>query len=61
MSSTTVASPVEAQIAFADAALGMAGHDLSDPVLRDILRQVVAGQITREQGAELARRHVEAR
>jgi hypothetical protein len=60
MSSTT-ASPVEAQVAFADAALGVAGHSLSDPVLRDILRQVVAGQITREQGAELARRRVEAR
>jgi hypothetical protein len=61
MSSTTVARPVAAQIAFADAALGVAGHSVSDPVVRDVLRRVVAGEISRAEGAELARLHVESR
>lgn len=62
----TVARPrptraqVDERIALADAALGAAGHSLDDPVLRQIFSQVVAGDLSRAEGAERARQHIEA-
>lgn len=61
--SVTTARSSQAQagaLAFADAALGAAGHSVSDPVLRGILRRIADREITSEQGAEEARRHIES-
>lgn len=51
---------VDERIALADAALGAAGHSVEDPVLRQILTRVVAGDLSRADGAEQARRHIES-
>lgn len=40
----------ERRMAFADAALGAAGHEISDPALREIRRRVIRGELTAEEG-----------
>lgn len=46
---------IERRMAFADAALGAAGHEVSDPELRAISRRVAAGEITGDEAAALVR------
>ncbi|QJU56126.1 antitoxin VbhA family protein [Herbiconiux sp. SALV-R1] len=40
---------------FADAALGAAGHEVTDPVLRAISRRVAAGEVTGDEAAALVK------
>ncbi|WP_157078893.1 antitoxin VbhA family protein [Herbiconiux solani] len=46
---------IERRMAFGDAALGAAGHEVSDPELRAISRRVAAGEITGDEAAALVR------
>lgn len=45
-------------MSFADAGLGLAGHELSDPLLRSILEQNLSGELTDEEAAAEARVHL---
>lgn len=38
-----------------------AGHALEDPVLRDIVRRQLAGEISGDEARELGRQHLEQR
>lgn len=49
------------RIAFADAALGAAGHEVTDPVLRDLTRQVAAGTISADEAIARSIVHIDAR
>lgn len=40
---------VERRLGFADAALGAAGHEVTDPELRRLSRRVAAGELTAEE------------
>lgn len=57
--------PTEAEIdramAYIDGVHGAAGHHISDPVLRDLLRQFETGDITAEECRELSSRHIQQR
>jgi hypothetical protein len=37
---------IERRIAFADAALGAAGHEVTDPKAREVARQIAVGRLT---------------
>lgn len=43
------AAEVERRIRFADAVLGAAGHEVTDPALRELSRQVASGELTAEE------------
>lgn len=47
------------RVAFADAALALAGHEVTDPVLRKILEQQARRELTGDEAREAIRRHVE--
>lgn len=49
---------VERRVATADAALGLAGHQITDPVTRDILRRAAAEEITSDEAAALINKHI---
>ena len=40
---------INRRIAFADAALGAAGHTVTDPQTRELARQVAAGKLTGDE------------
>jgi hypothetical protein len=46
------------RLAFAEAALGAAGHQVTDPYLRDLLAQYARGEISGDEARELSRRYV---
>lgn len=46
------------RLAFADAALGAAGHQVTDPYLNDIAARFARGEITIEEASELSDRHI---
>lgn len=48
----TVDDQMAAALALADGALGAAGHEMSDPVIREIGFRVAAGQITGDEAAK---------
>ncbi len=50
---------VERRLAFADAALAVAGHEVTDPVLRDILERAARHEITGDEAIVATRRHVQ--
>lgn len=49
----------EDKIAFADAALALAGHEVTDPVLRDLLERVARDEISGDEARALMRKHVQ--
>jgi hypothetical protein len=53
-------SEVERRMCFADAALGAAGHEVADPTLRELSRQVAAGTITAEEAIARGVAHIDA-
>lgn len=59
---TTAARYSEAQaadrLAFADAALGAAGHEVTDPYLNEVAARFARGEITIEEAGALSDRHV---
>ncbi|MPV50854.1 hypothetical protein GCG21_12710 [Pseudactinotalea sp. HY160] len=46
------------RLAFADAALGAAGHEVTDPYLLAVGERFARGEISIEEAGELGRRHV---
>lgn len=50
---------VREAIAFADAALALAGHAVTDPYIRDLLEQCLSGQISDAEYIALATQHID--
>lgn len=46
------------RLAFADAALGAAGHEVTDPVLNEIAARFARGEISIEEAGELGDWHI---
>lgn len=46
---------VERRMSFADAALGAAGHEVTDPAVRAISRRLAAGEVTGDEAAALVK------
>ena len=46
---TVSEAEINRRIAFADAALGAAGHEVTDPQTRELARQVAAGKLTGDE------------
>ena len=55
------AAEVERRMSFADAALGAAGHEVTDPELRELSRQVAAGRLTAEEAIARGVARIDAR
>lgn len=45
------------RLAFADAALGAAGHEVTDPYLNEIAARFARGEISFDEAAELGDQH----
>lgn len=58
-SATRITRTPEDHIAFADAALGAAGHEITDPVTRAIIARVAREEITGDEAVAQIRRHVQ--
>jgi hypothetical protein len=52
---------IERRISFADAALGAAGHEVTDPYLRALQRRVILGELTAEAAIAAGIAHIDAR
>lgn len=50
---------VDEHLAFADAALALAGHEVTDPALRSILGQQARHELTGDEARAAIRRHVQ--
>lgn len=50
---------VDERLAFADAALALAGHEVTDPVLRALMERVARGEMTGDDAVVAMRRHVQ--
>ncbi|WP_103064048.1 hypothetical protein [Actinomyces qiguomingii] len=50
---------VQERIAFADAALALAGHEVTDPFVRDLVIRVARGEMTGDEAVGVARRHIQ--
>jgi len=48
-------------MAEADGCLGAAGHEVTDPYLRDLAQQAIRGELTIEEALRLAREHQQHR
>ncbi|RLP79221.1 hypothetical protein D9V34_15565 [Mycetocola lacteus] len=55
---TNLSADAIEHVAFADAALALAGHELSDPVLRALLEQVARGKLSGDAAVSEMRRNV---
>ncbi len=49
---------VEARIAFAKAASALAGHQVTDPELNDLITRQARGELSGDQARELGRKHI---
>lgn len=52
----TAAADAEARIAFADAALALAGCQVTDPRLNDLIARQARGELSGDQARELGRK-----
>lgn len=50
---------VEDRLAFADAALALAGHEVTDPMLRGIVEAAARHDLTGDEARAAIRRHVQ--
>ena len=55
------AAEVERRMSFADGALGAAGHEVTDPTLRELSRGVARGEISAEEAIAAGFAHIDAR
>lgn len=49
------------RLAFAQAALGAAGHEVTDPYLTDVLARHARGELSGDEARELSRKHITGR
>lgn len=54
---TVTDEQIQARLDFADAALNLAGGEVTDPFARDVMRRVAAEEITGDEAAELLHEH----
>ena len=52
---------VEDAMSFMDAALAVAGHAVTDPIVRDLIRSSARGDITGDEAVERAVAHIRSR
>ncbi|MES2093197.1 MAG: hypothetical protein V4531_05220 [Actinomycetota bacterium] len=52
---------VERRMSFADAALGAAGHEVTDPALRELRRSAIRGDMTTDEAIAAGIAHIDAR
>jgi hypothetical protein len=52
---------VERRMSFADAALGAAGHEVTDPELRELRRRAIRGDMTTDEAIAAGLAHIDAR
>lgn len=52
-----MSSDARHRLAFADAGVDLAGHEITDPMLRDIVEHVAGHEITADEAVAEARRH----
>lgn len=57
ISPVTEAEAVD-RLAFADTALGAAGHEVTDPHLNEVAARFARGELTMEEAGALSDRHV---
>lgn len=57
-SARVVESDAKERIAFADAALALAGHQVTDPILNDLAARQARGELSGEEARHLGRRHI---
>lgn len=50
---------VEDRLAFADAALALAGHEVTDPTIRTLMVRVATDELTAVEAVAEMRRHVQ--
>lgn len=50
---------VQAALLYADAALALAGHEVTDPVLRGLMDRVARNEITGDEAVAAMRRHIQ--
>lgn len=50
---------VDERLAFADAALALAGHEVTDPTLRALMERVASNELTADEAVAAMRRHVQ--
>ena len=55
----TTQADVDERMAFADAALAVAGHEVTDPELRVILERQARHELTGDEARAAVRRHVQ--
>ncbi|BCR82510.1 hypothetical protein [Arachnia rubra] len=55
----TATPEAQERVAFAEAALAVAGHQVTDPVVRDLMDQVAHDNMTGDQAIEALRRHIQ--
>lgn len=59
----TAAPPVQTtpadRVAFADVALALAGHEVTDPALRAIVERAARDELTGDEAVAAIRRHVQ--
>ena len=46
------------RLQFADAALGAAGHQITDPYLNEIAARLARGELSGDEARELGRKHI---
>ena len=49
---------IEQELARIDGINGAAGHELTDPYLRGLLKKQISGELSREEVDRLAREHI---
>lgn len=52
---------VERRMSFADAALGAAGHQITDPTLRELRCRAIRGDMTTDEAISAGIAHIDAR
>lgn len=50
---------VEDRLAFADAGLALAGHEVTDPTIRTLMLRVATDEMTADEAVAEMRRHVQ--
>lgn len=55
---TTLAPAQQHSLDFADAALNLAGHQVTDPYLRTVLERHARGEITGDEARSLSKSHI---
>jgi hypothetical protein len=58
---TVTSAEVDRQMGFADAALALAGHEVTDPALRELSRRAARGEITTDEAIAQGLAHIDAR